>query len=204
MSKYWEKYYKVNKSPIQPTKFATFCTKFLKNFSGNIYDLGCGNGRDTNFFNKLNLNCYGVDLCKVITKKNKKRFKSFGEKFIQGDFSKLNFIEKKKDAAIFSRFSLHSITKKKQQILFQKLRKLKNVKLLMIEVRTIYDELFGKGTKISKYEYVHTHYRRFLIPKEIKKDIMKNYNLKYFKVSRNFAKYNKENPKVLRIIAIKK
>ena len=67
----------------------------------------------------------------------------------------------------------------------------------MIEVRTIYDELCGKGKKISKYEFINTHYRRFIDPKIIKKDILRSFKIKYFKVSKNFAKFYKENPKVL-------
>ena len=35
-----------------------FCTKFWKNFSGNIYDLGVGMA-EIQIFNKLNLTSYG-------------------------------------------------------------------------------------------------------------------------------------------------
>ena len=40
----------------------------------------------------------------------------------------------------------------------------------MIETRTIYDELFGVGKKISENEYLTDHYRRFVNPIEIKKN----------------------------------
>ena len=203
MKKYWDNYYKLSKSPIKPTKFSVFCRKYLKSFKGILYDVGCGNGRDTIYFNKLKIKSIGVDLSKSIIKKNKKKFKVIKDNFIMKDFSKLNFVNKKKDIAIYSRFSLHSIDYKKQKTFFYKIQKQKNVKILMIEVRTVYDELYGKGKKISKFEYFDTHYRRFLIPSDLKKTLSKIFKIKYYKVSRNFAIYKKENPKVLRLIALR-
>ena len=175
----------------------------MKFFDGILYDVGCGNGRDTIYFSKLKIKSIGVDLSKSIIEKNKKKFKFIKHDFIQKDFSKLSFVNKKKNVAIYSRFSLHSINDEKQKNFLTKIQKYKNIKILMIEVRTVYDELYGKGKKISKFEYFDTHYRRFLIPSDLKKNISKSFKIKYFKVSRNFAKYKKENPKVLRLIAVR-
>lgn len=203
MKKYWDNYYKHSKSPIKPSKFSIFCKKYLKHFKGTLYDVGCGNARDTIYFSKFKIKSMGVDLSKSIIKKNKERFKIIKDAFIHKDFSNLNFVNKEDDVAIYSRFSLHSINQKRQKIFFSNIKKLKNIKILMIEVRTVYDELYGKGKKLSKFEYFDTHYRRFLIPLDLKKIISKSFKIKYFKVSRNFAKYKNENPKVLRIIAIR-
>ncbi len=204
MKNYWETYYKFSKSPIRPSKFSIFCAKYLKSFHGKIYDVGCGNGRDTIFFNKLKFKCFGIDSCKSIILKNKRKFKIYKKNFINKDFSKLSFLNKIEDSIIYSRFSLHSINEKKQKIFLSKIKKSKNVKVLMIETRTIYDELYGKGKKIGKFEYINTHYRRFLKPLDLKKTISKSFKIKYYKVAKNFAKYKKENPKVLRLIAIRK
>lgn len=70
----------------------------------------------------------------------------------------------------------------------------------MIETRTIYDELFGKGKKISTNEYLTDHYRRFIDPKDIKKKLKKKFKIIYYFLGKNLAKYKKENPKILRII----
>ena len=70
----------------------------------------------------------------------------------------------------------------------------------MIETRTIYDELFGVGKKISQNEYITDHYRRFVNPIEIKKKLNKNFKLIYYFLGKNVAKYKKENPKILRLI----
>jgi hypothetical protein len=75
---------------------------------------------------------------------------------------------------------------------------------LFIEVRTVYDELYGVGKKLKKNEYLTSHYRRFIDPMIFKKQIEKKFSIKLFKIRRNFAKYKNENPLVLRIIAKKK
>tara|TARA_Y100001958_G_C21181255_1_gene511076 strand:+ start:721 stop:1338 length:618 start_codon:yes stop_codon:yes gene_type:complete len=204
MISYWNKYYTFNKSPVKPSNFAKFCKKHLKNFSGTIYDVGCGNGRDTIYFNKNNISCIGIDSCSKIIRKNKFKYNFLKNNFQRKDFSKIIFLKKKEDIAIYSRFSLHSINLKSEKNFFKNIQKSKNVKLIMIEVRTIYDQLFGKGKKIGKNEFVTSHYRRFIIPNNLKKEIIKSHRIKFFKLDKNFAKFKKENPIVLRIIGERK
>ena len=61
-----------------------------------------------------------------------------------------------------------------------------------------------QGKKIGKNEFVTSHYRRFIIPHNLKKEITKSYRIKYFKLDKNLAKFKKENPIVLRIIGERK
>ena len=53
--KYWDNFYKKKKLTLKPSKFAIFCKKILKNYKGTLYDIGCGNGRDSIYFNKNNI-----------------------------------------------------------------------------------------------------------------------------------------------------
>ena len=57
---------------------------------------------------------------------------------------------------------------------------------------------------MGKHEFISSHYRRFIDPKIIKEKLKRNFKILYFKQGINFAKYKKENPWVLRIIAKKK
>ena len=70
----------------------------------------------------------------------------------------------------------------------------------MIEARTIYDDFFGVGKKISKYEYYTDHYRRFIDPSIFKRKLEKKFKILFFKVDKNFAKFKNEDPKVMRVI----
>ena len=72
---------------------------------------------------------------------------------------------------------------------------------MMFEFRTIKDPLFLKGAKLSKYERLTDHYRRF-----IDKEILCNYLIKKkFQIiniveKKGLAKFKKDNPVVCRLI----
>ena len=55
-----------------------------------------------------------------------------------------------------------------------------------------------------KHKYIAGHYRRFIDPSVLRKQLKKNFNVIYFKKSKGFARFRKEDPCVLRIIAKKK
>jgi|MDTC01.2.fsa_nt_gb ubiquinone/menaquinone biosynthesis C-methylase UbiE len=199
--KYWNKFYSKKKAPLKSSSFAVFCLKFIKNKSNTIIDIGCGNGRDTVFFLKRGYECYGIDQSKSIISKNKKLYPKFKKYFLCKDLSKINFNKvTNKSFSVYSRFSLHAINNAEEKAFLNNLIKSNNLKFLMIETRTIYDDLFGKGTKISKNEYLTDHYRRFIDPNKIKGKLKKKFRLIYSFLGKNVAKFKKENPKVLRII----
>ena len=195
MYKYWNNFYKsfkVNK----PSKFAIFCLRYLKPKT-SIIDLGCGNGRDSIFFSKKGFTVVGVDKSNII--KNIPIDVSLN--FIQGDFTKLN---NSSFDNVYSRFSLHSISKKEE------LRVLKwvycNIKkgVFCIEVRSINDSLYGKGHKVEKDAFIYTHYRRFIRKNELERRLKRiGFEIIYSKEDINFAPYKNENPKIIRIICLK-
>ena len=47
---YWDNFYTKKILTKKESPFAKFSLLKLKLFNYTIYDLGCGNGRDTNFF----------------------------------------------------------------------------------------------------------------------------------------------------------
>ena len=204
MRKYWDKYYKDLKGVLKPTAFSKKCEKILKNYEGALFDIGCGNGRDTVYFNNRGFNCIGIDQSSTVIKLNRKRFKKYKNFFLKANFVNYSYQKLDTKFSIYSRFTFHTINKKQEKILIKKINNSKNLEYLFIEVRTIYDELFGKGKKIGKNEFVTSHYRRFINPPELKKEIKKKFKILEYKVSKGFAIYKKENPKVLRIIAKKK
>ena len=214
--KYWNNYYKKRNLLIKPTKFAIFCKKKLKKYKGVVYDIGCGNGRDSVYFNKNKIFCIGVDKSLRAISGSKKNFWFYKNNFKRKNFC--NFFSNQiinVKFSVYSRFSLHSITYEHEKQLFNSLIKQKNLEYLFIECRTLDDELYGKGKKVGKHEfvwenvtnkhkYIASHYRRFIDPSVLKKQLKKNFNVIYFKKSKGFARFRKEDPCVLRIIAKKK
>ncbi len=203
--KYWDNFYKKKKLTLRPSKFAVFCKKSLNSYKGIVYDIGCGNGRDSIYFNKNKIQCYGIDKSKEAIKKNKKNFTAYKKNFFNGNFCK-NFLKNKnnKKFSIYSRFTLHAINYKAENQLISLLKKKNKLDFIFIECRTLKDEFYGVGKKVGKHEFISSHYRRFIDPKVLKNKLKKNFKIIYFKQSYNFAKFKKENPCVLRIIAKKK
>ena len=203
-TKHWNYFYKKKKLTIKPTNFAKFCLNYL-NKTEMVYDVGCGNGRDVVFFNNNNIQCYGIDSSKIAINNNKKKFKRLRKKFIMANFCNYKFSNKSKNnLSIYSRFTIHAIKKKDENLFFKTILSKKNLNYLFIETRTIYDDLYGKGIKIGKDQFINGHYRRFIDPQDFKKKLKRKFNISYFKISRDFAKFKNENPCVLRIVAKKK
>ncbi len=200
---YWNRFYSNNIILSKPSKFAIFSSKYLKNYQGTLFDIGCGNGRDTIFFHKKNIKIIGLDISNQAIRRNKKKIKKKFLKFMRVNFCQ--YFNKKigYKFSIYSRFTMHTINHKEEEIFFKSIINQPNLQYLFIETRTTDDELFGIGKKIGKNEYFSDHYRRFIIPKEFKKRFKKKFQIIFFKKSKNFAKYKNYKPNVLRIIAKK-
>ena len=176
----------------------------MKKYKGILYDIGCGNGRDLVYFNKNEILCKGIDKSKEAIKNNKNKFRKYKDYFVNNNFCNLfKKIKIKERFSIYSRFTLHAINYKDEDRLIRSIKNKKNLDYIFIECRTLKDELYGKGRKVGKHEFVLSHYRRFIDPKILKKKL-KDFKIIYFKQAKNFAKFKKENPCVLRIIAQKK
>ncbi|HED8437280.1 TPA: class I SAM-dependent methyltransferase [Campylobacter jejuni] len=105
---YWSAFYAKNQEPFEHSLFATFCLKyFKKDFS--ILELGCGNGRDALFFSKKGCKVKALDLCEDEIRFLNDNYKNENLEFFCVDFC--NFLDDKKYDGIYSRFTLHSISK---------------------------------------------------------------------------------------------
>ena len=70
---YWNEYYKSQSPGDQPSNFARFCIENYRNEIGTIFDLGCGNGRDTLFFSSLKINAIGLEQSESVIEQNEKK-----------------------------------------------------------------------------------------------------------------------------------
>ena len=201
---YWNNFYSKKKVINKPTKFALFCLKYLNSYSGTVYDAGCGNARDTIFFNRKNINTIGLDISGSVIKMNKKQNYHLRKKFLKKNFC--NYFKKKikKNFSVYLRFTIHTINHKNEKVFLNSLHNQKNLDFLFIETRTTQDEFYKVGKKVGRNEYISDHFRRFIVPKELKKTLSKKFHIIFIKQSKQFAKYKNYKPKVLRIVAKKK
>ncbi len=166
---------------------------------GSLFELGCGNGRDTVFFAEKGFSVTAVDQCENTTKLlNKfKKVHSFSS-----DFTNLPQLSQKVNV-IYSRFTLHSISEEgEDRVLKWAYENLLNEGLFCIETRTIKDTLFGKGiNKGNNVWFYDNHHRRFVNTKSFKNKLENNgFKIEFFKESNGFAKYKNVDPIVLRVI----
>ena len=70
----------------------------------------------------------------------------------------------------------------------------------MLETRTVYDELYGKGKNIGDNEFFTDHYRRFIEPKDFLSFVLKDYFIHYYELSTGFAPLQNEDPLIMRLV----
>ena len=203
---FWKKYYSENHSFDQlPTSFAKYCIQYFPK-NATIIDLGCGNGRDSIFFQNCGFSVYGVDQCEKIigalnNRTNSNNYFSIGISEL-GNTLNENLI--KSINVVYARFFVHAISKEEESDLMQFLSKLKKHTLFFAESRSIDDKNFAKGKKISQFTYSTDHARRFTNKNDLENKL-RNINYKIIESNEDtgLAIYNDENPLIIRIIASK-
>jgi tellurite methyltransferase len=200
---YWNDFYSKNGAPIGSSDFAKFCLKKIPNNS-HIFELGCGNGRDSLFFYKNGHKITACDLSKITIDNLKKT--NTGN-FFTGDFTNLvDEMNSELIDVVYSRFTFHSIEKENSiKTMGWVFRNIREGGLFFIEVRSIKDDLFGKGTMVNKNSFVTDHFRRFIDKKELEDEI-ENVGFEILESfeGKGLAVYKNEDPVVIRIIARKR
>lgn len=202
---YWNSYYKLKENNINPSNFALFVSKKFIKKDTFILDVGSGDGRDSFYLRKKAKHVLGVDLSNVVIKKNQlksKRLNLNNIKFKNISSNHLYKIQNKKINFIYARFFIHAINESSEDIFLKNLRKnFKSNTLIALEFRTIKDVLMKKGKKLSKYERLTDHYRRFVDPKKFEKKLQNlNFKILYKKLGINLSKSPNDNPHLCRII----
>jgi tellurite methyltransferase len=203
--KYWNSFYKKNTN-YNESSFARFIFKKFKIIKRKkIIDIGCGNGRDSFFFWKKNLDVTGLDISKLAIKNNSS-FSNKNLKFLKHDINKKIFLKDKYDY-IYSRFFLHAISQidEKNLLNFINLIKKKNT-YCFFEFRNHNDLIFKKKYNQVKHnnliEFEKGHFRRVIDPNKFIETINKFFKIKiiYYKSSVNLSKVKNDNPNLSRII----
>lgn len=167
--KYWKEFYK-GKFTFEPSSFAKFVFKYIK---GDLVELGCGNGRDTDYFKSNKIKALGIDEANGVT----------AESYMRSNPSPKN---------VYTRFFWHSISRRLQ------LQILKWAKgNLFIEARTTDDA--------KRLKFFPKHDRNYVNIAELVKDLKDNgFEIVRLEEGLGFSKFKKEDPHLVRVIAVKK
>jgi cyclopropane fatty-acyl-phospholipid synthase-like methyltransferase len=200
---YWEKYYKSQNAPLEPSPFARDIVGLLTR-DKTMLEIGCGNGRDSIYFARNGVKVLAIDQAESIGNILPSGINNLT--FIRDDFVTTKWYREKEYDYIYSRFTLHSITENEEQQVIEKISfSLKRNGILFVEARSIRDDIYGLGEKVSDNEYIYQgHYRRFLNINELKQKIAnKGFEFTLCNESRGYAQYKHEDPVVIRLIARK-
>lgn len=204
-TEYWNDYYKKDKAPIEPSLFAkTILSEMQK--GKTVLELGCGNGRDSLYFYRNGLNVTAVDASDCTISQLKQQYDEDNICFICDDFVCSPAIFSGQFDYCYSRFSLHAINEEQEiEVIKNVFNVLKSKGKFFIEVRSVHDELYGKGERVGKDSFVHDgHYRRF-VHKELLENELKQcgFIIDYSEEQRGFAPFGESDPPVIRVIAKK-
>jgi hypothetical protein len=203
---YWNGYYQTF-NEFNPSPFCTYVIQNFLNEKDAVIELGCGNGRDGLSLAQSSTFYQGIDVSEQAILRAQHLFQAHGitqTKFAltMGDFAEVQRPKLHVDTRliVYSRFSLHADNEYAQQKLFTQLDAVLHPgDLILIEVRTIHDELFGIGEKVGRNAYVTDHFRRFLDPEDFPAVLPERFSLKSKKVEKGFAPYDGADPVVMRL-----
>jgi len=205
---YWNKTYLNNNLPTNPTSFALFCLEHYINKEDYILEFGCGNGRDAYFFSQSN-QVVAIDPSKVAIKKNKRHVLNSpyaaNIEYKEGIFGEATLSVETQVDIVYSRFVMHAMNEESENIAIKEASLvLKYGGLLLLEFRTIKDELAVKGFSVGKYEKVTDHYRRFIDTQVFTKKLVEHgFDIVYFIEEKGLAKLGDDDPVVARVVARK-
>lgn len=203
--KYWNEYYKKNIAPSEPSNFAKDILKYLES-GKKLIELGCGNGRDAIFLSNNKIDVVAIDQCESSINNLKSSVSSDNIEFVADDFIETKLLERESFDYVYSRFTLHSISEEQENKLINRVYEaLKKDGLLLIEVRSVKDEIFGLGEEIARNTYVYNnHCRRFIVLEELVEKLKTiGFEIDFVDEDNNYAIYKELNPIVIRIIARK-
>lgn len=74
-----------------------------------------------------------------------------------------------------------------------------------VEVRSVHDPLFGKGTELERNSWLYdSHYRRFVVLEELVEELFQDgFHVTYAEESTGFAPFGQDDPPVIRVVAVK-
>jgi SAM-dependent methyltransferase len=203
---YWNAFYRASHPDIEvPSTFASWCMSLLVP-GGRLVEFGCGNGRDALFFARNGMQVIACDQSEVaIQGLIANQSSNDGvPTFLACDFTCLADGQLGALNVVYSRFTLHAVTRTEASAaLGWAARNLAQNGLLLLEVRSVKGDLFGKGEMREKDAFVYNgHYRRFVRMDELSAELLElGFTIQHAIESAGLAIHNDDDPVVIRMVA---
>ncbi len=201
---YWSSFYAAESAGnklMPPSQFAAFVAPEIESECA-LFDIGCGNGRDSLFFAELGFKVVALDASEVAIKFAKNKSEERGLKniqFLQEDITSPALRKSisqlgGKTACVYSRFFLHAITEREQVQFFNSLADtLLPGHRVAFEYRVTADQAIEKEAP--------PHYRRYQDSADVNAQLeARGFKALYLVEGQGFAKYKTEDAIVARCL----
>lgn len=201
---HWSTFYAAGVASGDPSSFAVKVVSQLNGLE-KIFEIGCGNGRDAEFFGKQGFNVIATDSSIVAINNCKSQFHGTNVKYYHYSGDSTSLLHDSYFDVAYCRFVIHAMPLSEECVLHQNVfNKLKVGGKYFIECRSINDPMAYKGEIISSTERVYGHYRRFIVLEDlIKRLVQAGFGVESSLEATDLAKFGDENPMVIRVMAIK-
>ncbi len=201
-TQYWNEFYANAKDISMPSLFAKEAIKKMDK-GGNLLELGCGNGRDSIFFASKGLNVTAIDSSDKAIEMLQNMDIPGNIFFVCDDFVTAAALYTGQYEYCYSRFSLHAINEQQESEVIENVYNvLKDGGSFFVEVRSVNDELYGKGEQVGRNAFHYQgHFRRFVEKSELENKMKSaGFVVEYSEESRGFAPFGEDDPQVIRMI----
>jgi bifunctional enzyme CysN/CysC len=201
---HWASYYRAQRGAAPPSPFAIDCMAGLAG-GQRLLELGCGNGRDAIWFADQGLAVTAVDSSADAIRACEAAASGRPIHFLCGDASRLVDTLVETFDVVYSRFSLHAMTRPEEEGALRGAHQLLVPGgLLLIECRSINDPLARQGEVLSPTERIFGHYRRFIVREELEAGLRElGFAVENVIEDQGLARYGDEDPVVIRVVARK-
>lgn len=199
---YWNQYYDSCPDIEMPSLFAQNVGKLVKR-GKTLLELGCGNGRDSVYFVRMGLNVTAIDASDKSIHMLEEKYDDGNICFICDDFVCSPAIFSAQYDYCYSRFSLHAVNERQEsEVIKNVYNSLKTGGQFFVEVRSVHDDLYGKGEKVADHSYIYEgHFRRFVVKEELEEKVKKaGFQIVSSKEQRGYAPFGESDPPVIRMI----
>ena len=202
---YWNEFYNKIKDLDEPSLFAQSVIENMEK-GRSVLELGCGNGRDSLYFMKQGMIVTAIDASDMIINQLSSQYSGMPIQFICDDFVCSETVYQRQYDYCYSRFSIHAINEQQEKELVKNVyNALKTNGRFFVEVRSINDEIYGKGKQAGRNAFIYNgHFRRFVVKAELENLLLETgFHIEYSEEKTGFAPLNDSNPPIIRIIAEK-
>ncbi|MDQ3414114.1 MAG: methyltransferase domain-containing protein, partial [Verrucomicrobiota bacterium] len=199
-SAYWDGYYHEVKKVSPPSPFALFVAEQLPP-QQKILEVGCGNGRDATYFSQLGHAVSAIDKSEAAVELCRELHRASSVRFFAGTLRKYEEEWAGSFDLVYSRFVLHAMTETEElEMLRAAHLALGSGGRILLECRSINDPMAREGEVISLTERIAGHYRRFIIPEELRSRLQScGFEIQFEIESTGLAPYQDEDPVVIRV-----